>query len=62
MPHIGFDLRQRDPPDIPGPHKTRDRKGGPASPNNRYGARCEGAASWPSGEGVWVALPIIPGV
>ena len=20
MPHIGFDLRQRDPPDIPGPH------------------------------------------
>jgi hypothetical protein len=27
MPHIGFYLRQRDPPDIPSPHKTRYRKG-----------------------------------
>jgi hypothetical protein len=32
MPHITFDLRQRDPPDIPGLHnKTRYRKGGPGS-------------------------------
>jgi hypothetical protein len=39
VPHIGFDLRQRDPPDIPGLHKNRYRKGRPACPNNRCGAR-----------------------
>jgi len=33
-----------------------------AGRSNRYGARCEGTASWASGEGVWVSLPIIPGV
>ncbi len=37
MPHIGFDLRQRDPPGIPGPHKTRYRKGRRACPWPRPG-------------------------
>ena len=36
MPHVGFDLRQRDPPGTPGLHKNRYQKGGPGSPNNRY--------------------------
>lgn len=35
MPDIGFDLKQRDLPDIPGPHKTRYREGGPAAPNSQ---------------------------
>jgi hypothetical protein len=30
-PHIGFDLSQRNPADIPGPHKNRYRKSGPES-------------------------------
>ena len=37
------------PPGVWGPHKTRYRKVGPASLNNRYGARLIKAAFWASG-------------
>lgn len=40
-----------------GPHKTRYRKAGPGSLNNRYGARCIRAALWASEVEVWVLPP-----